>query len=124
MERGHQADALPPLLSQQLLTGRFEHYTTPHASFSSSSPVVAAEMLSFRLKGGKSRPSSGSGSGSSGVISSSSGSKQRTAGGIRYGKWARAKGTSEAAGVRFFDCRRRASPTSFRVDLFLGEKRV
>ncbi|CAM9359275.1 unnamed protein product, partial [Hapterophycus canaliculatus] len=82
----HQGDALPPLLPHQLPTGQFEHYTTPHARFRSSSPVVAAEMLSFRLKGGKSRSSSGSGgsSGSSGGTSSVS-SSHRPAGGVRSG---------------------------------------
>ncbi|CAM9990150.1 unnamed protein product [Scytosiphon promiscuus] len=84
-KRGHEVGILPPLLSQQLPTGQFEHYTTPHNSFRSSSPVVAAEMLSFRLKGGKSRSPSGGGSGSSGGGISSGNSRQRSAGGVRSG---------------------------------------
>lgn len=58
--------------------GISEQYMTPHARFPVASPVVAAELLSFRLKGGKSRSSSSGGTSSG---------KQRATGGVRSGKY-------------------------------------
>lgn len=66
----------------QLPMGIFEQYVTPHARFPLANPVIAAELLSFRLKSGKSKASSGGG----GSSSSSSSRKQPAVVGTRSGK--------------------------------------
>lgn len=83
---GYQWEVLPPSPSlQQLPTSISEQFVSPQARFPLVSPVVAAEVLSFRLKGGKSRPSSGSSSSSGGGGGRSSG-KQHATGGVRSGE--------------------------------------
>eukprot|EP00752_Nemacystus_decipiens_P016235 g14515.t2 len=75
LERGgYDLGVSPP--PSQLSVGISEQYMAPHTRFPVASPVVAAELLSFRLKGTKSRSSSSS---------SSSSGKQRAAGGVRSG---------------------------------------
>eukprot|EP00903_Cladosiphon_okamuranus_P008847 g8471.t1 len=71
---GYDWGVSPP--PTQLPMGISEQHITPHARFPVTSPVVAAELLSFRLKGGKSRSSS---------IGISSSAKQRGTGGVRSG---------------------------------------
>lgn len=73
---GYDWSVSPP--PSQLPMGISEQYMTPHARFPVASPVVAAELLSFRLKGGKSRSSSSGGTSSG---------KQRATGGVRSGKY-------------------------------------